>query len=132
MATRLVIIEAPGKRKHVGSLLWQAGYRDAEVVATVGHIGTNPEGFKPLAIDAAYRETGYRLKPEKEALAAEIGREASQIFLATDDDQEGDVIARDVLRFCIAADDQAKVKRVRLKALSVAEVKAAFAAAVPF
>ncbi len=135
MATNLVIIEAPGKTKSLGSLLWQAGIRDNEVLATVGHLGTNPDGFKPLAIDKGYRETAYRLKPQKEALAAKIGRAASAavtVYLATDDDQEGDVIARDVLRFCIDDGDKGKVKRVRLKALAPSEIREVFRRAEPF
>lgn len=129
MATNLVIIEAPGKTKSLGSLLWQAGIRDNEVLATVGHLGTNPDSFTPLAIDRSYRETAYRLKPEKEALAAKIARAANasvNIYLATDDDQEGDVIARDVLRFCIDEGDKGKVKRVRLKALAPSEIREVF------
>lgn len=135
MATNLVIIEAPGKTKSLGNLLWQAGIRDNEVLATVGHLGTNPEGFRPLAIDASYRETAYRLKPDKEALAAKITRAANDamaIYLATDDDQEGDVIARDVLRFCIDEGDRGKVKRVRLKALAPSEIREVFRKAEPF
>lgn len=135
MATNLVIIEAPGKTKSLGNLLWQAGIRDNEVLATVGHLGTNPDGFTPLAIDAGYRETAYRLKPEKEALAAKISNAASaavNIYLATDDDQEGDVIARDVLRFCIDEGDKGKVKRVRLKALAPSEIREVFRKAEPF
>lgn len=135
MATSLFIIEAPGKRKGMSNMLWRAGLRDVEVMATVGHIGTNPAGFKPLAVDAEYQEMAYRLKPEKERLAADIGRaanEAKRIYIATDDDQEGDVIARDVLRFCIDEDDRSKALRVRLKALAPSEVQTALAAAAPF
>lgn len=134
MATTLVIIEAPGKRKHMANLLWQAGMRDVEVMATGGHIGTNPERFTPLGVDGDYNETAYRLKPEKEVLAATIGQgatEAKKVFIATDDDQEGDVIARDVLRFCVDQEDHHKVLRLRLKALVPSEIKAAIADAKP-
>lgn len=135
MAANLFIIEAPGKRKGMSNMLWQAGLRDVEVMATIGHIGANPESFKPLAVDFEYQETAYRLKPDKERLSADIGRaakEAKRIYIATDDDQEGDVIARDVLRFCIDEDDRNKVQRVRLKALTPSEVSVALAAAMPF
>jgi DNA topoisomerase-1 len=135
MAQHLFIIEAPGKRKALSSLLWQAGLRDVEVKATIGHLGTNPERFSPLGVDAEYRETRYVLKPSKAWLAAEIGaaaKEAKTIYLASDDDQEGDVIARDTLRFCIAKEDWSRAVRVRLKALSPMEVKAAVGVAEPF
>ena len=135
MASNLFIIEAPGKRKGMSNMLWRAGVRDVEVMATVGHIGTNPEGFKPLAVDSEYRETAYRLKPDKERLAAEIGKAAKaakRIYIETDDDQEGDVIARDVLRFCLDEEDRSRALRVRLKALAPGEIQAALAAAAPF
>ena len=135
MASNLFIIEAPGKRKGMSNMLWRAGVRDVEVMATVGHIGTNPEGFKPLAVDSEYRETAYRLKPDKERLAAEIGKAAKaakRIYIAADDDQEGDVIARDVLRFCLDEEDRSRALRVRLKALAPGEIQAALAAAAPF
>lgn len=134
MAHNLVIIEAPGKRKIMADVLWRSGIRDVEVMATVGHIGTNPNGFKPIGIDATYSEVAYRLKPEKERLAADMrlaASQASQIYLATDDDQEGDVIARDVLRFCIDDEDHSKVLRLRLRALAPSEVKVALAEAAP-
>jgi len=135
MASNVFVIEAPGKRKALAQALRAAGVRDVHVLATVGHIGTNPQGFKPLGIDSGYRELAYRLKPERERIALEIeeaARAAKHVYLATDDDQEGDVIARDVLRFCIAEDDREKVLRVRLKSLAPSEVKAMLASAAPF
>jgi DNA topoisomerase-1 len=135
MANQLFIIEAPGKRKQLSNMLWRAGLRDVEVMATVGHIAANPDGFRPLGVDAEYRETAYRLKPGKAWLAADIGKAAKQakkIYIATDDDQEGDVIARDVLRFCLEAPDAERALRVRLRALAPSEIKDALAQAQPF
>ncbi|ANN80860.1 toprim domain-containing protein [Bordetella flabilis] len=135
MPANVFVIEAPGKRKALIAALRAAGMRDVSVLATVGHIGTNPDGFKPIGIDDRYRELAYRLKPDRECVALEIeqaARSAKHVYLASDDDQEGDVIARDVLRFCIADKDRSKVLRVRLKSLAPSEVKAALAAAGPF
>ena len=131
----LFIIEAPGKRNELSNMLWHCGIRDVKVMATVGHLGTNPDKFIPLGVNAGYEETAYRLKPEKEKLAFEIeaaAKDANKIYIATDDDQEGDVIARDTLRFCISPDDHKKVLRLRLRALAVNEIKAAIAEATPF
>ena len=136
MAQALVVIEAPGKRAGLSDVLWRAGYRDFEVVATAGHIASNPSGLRPLGITSSYRETAYRIREDREAACERI-REAAQhatgvIYLATDDDQEGDVIARDVLFMVIAPEDRARVRRVRLKALSPGEVAKAFEDAQPF
>lgn len=135
MAANLFIIEAPGKRRSMFDVLRRAGVRDIEIEATVGHLGTNPEGFKPLAVDAQYREMAYRIKPDKEHLALRIAAkavEARRIYLATDDDQEGDVIARDALNFCIPEEHRHKAVRLRLKALAQSEVQAALRDAKPF
>ena len=135
MPSNLFIIEAPGKRRALFDVLRHAGVRDIDVEATVGHLGANPDKFKPLAINANFRETSYRIKPEKEALAATIAfkaGEAKRIYLALDDDQEGDVVARDVLLFCIPEEHRHKAVRLRLKALSQAEVLTALREAKPF
>jgi DNA topoisomerase-1 len=135
MAANLFIIEAPGKRRSMFDVLRRAGVRDMDIEATVGHIGGNPDGFKPLSVDGEYRETAYRIKPEKEMLALRMAAkaaEARRIYLATDDDQEGDVIARDVWGLCIHPEHRHKVLRLRLKALSQAEVQAALRDAKPF
>ena len=132
MVTNLFIIEAPGKRRRLSDVLRRVGIRNLETVATIGHLCANPEGLRPLGVDAGFRETHYRIRPDREAVAAEIASRACQadrIFLATDDDQEGDVIARDVLRFAIPDDHRHKVFRLRLKALAQSEVAAALRAA---
>lgn len=136
MAESLVIIEAPGKRAGLSDVLWRAGMRGFEVLATAGHIAANPARLSPLGITSSFRETGYAIREDRIAACERI-REAAQatsgrIYLATDDDQEGDVIARDVLRLVIAPEDRARVLRVRLRALSPQEVQAAFDSASPF
>jgi len=131
----LVIIEAPGKREHLQQLLKEAGLRHAKVMATIGHLGTNPPGFDPLGIDEHYRETAYRLRLDREKVAHDIREAATtalRIILATDDDQEGDVIARDVCRFCLTDDQMTRVVRVRLRSLAPGEVADALANAQPF
>ncbi len=135
MAANLFVIEAPGKRQALAQALRAAGVRDVLVLATIGHIGMNPQGFKPLAIDSVYRELAYRLKPDRERIAHEIedeARAAKRIYLASDDDQEGDVIARDVMRWCIPEEEQHKVLRVRLKSLAPSEVRTALTGAQVF
>ena len=136
MAESLVIIEAPGKRAGLSDVLWRAGMRGFEVLATAGHIAANPARLTPLGITSSFRETAYAIREDRQAACERI-REAAQntagrIYLATDDDQEGDVIARDVWRMVIAPEDRARALRVRLRALSPDEVQSAFEAAAPF
>jgi DNA topoisomerase-1 len=135
VTVNLFIIEAPGKVRGLSDALRRANVRSVEIIATRGHLCANPNGFDPLTIDIHFRETCYRLKPDREALAAQItfrASEVSHIYLATDDDQEGDVIARDAVRFCIPPEYRNKVKRLRLKALAHSELVTALRAAQPF
>lgn len=135
MADALVIIEAPGKRAALSDVLWQAGVRDCEVLATVGHIAANPNGLRPIQITSSFRETAYAIREDRREVAARIreaAQDAARIYLATDDDQEGDVIARDVLYMVIAPEDRVRVRRVRLRSLSPSEVTAALDGAAPF
>lgn len=134
MNSSLFIIEAPGKCKGLNKILAQIGYRNSNVIATVGHICGNPSALSPLGITTDFCETLYDIKADKEKLAQQIrdsGHRAKNIFLASDDDQEGDVIARDVQKYCLNPEDWHKTKRVRLKALVPSEVRSAVEAAAP-
>lgn len=131
----LVIIEAPGKVKWLSSLFWQSGLKDCEVLATRGHICANPQALHPLCISSTLKETSYTLKEDRFHLAEAVkekAHDAKKIYLATDDDQEGDVIARDVLYKCIDVEDHPKVFRLRLRALSIAEIGDSLKNASPF
>ena len=77
MAESLVIIEAPGKRAGLSDVLWRAGMRGFEVLATAGHIATNPTRLTPLCITSSFRETGYAIREDRRAACERI-REAAQ------------------------------------------------------
>jgi DNA topoisomerase I len=87
----LVIVESPAKAKTIGRYLGN-GYR---VRATVGHVRDLPE--KKLGIDITNGfEPEYVTIPGKEKTVAELkqaAKEATEIFLATDPDREGEAIA---------------------------------------
>lgn len=123
----LVVIEAPGKAEALRALLRQIGLR-AELFATRGHLCRHPETLYPLGITEHLRETTRRFDPVR---LGELQRmaEGRHVYVATDADAEGDVIARDVAE---AVRNQARaVSRVRLGALDARSVRAAFEAAVP-
>ncbi len=135
MGANLFVIEAPGKRRGLFEALRRVGVREVAIEATVGHLCANPESLKPMAINSAFQETAYRIRPDREQAASSIAAaavNAARIYLATDDDQEGDVIARDAYAFCIPDEHRHKVRRLRLKSLADSEIIAALKSALPF
>lgn len=125
---KLVLVEASGKCDLLRRQLKAIGI-DAEVLPTVGHVFENPRALTPIALDPALKETLYRPKEDRLQLLEKLRRAAStadRIYLATDDDQEGDVIAYDLA--WVLGDHRDKLQRVRLRALCESEVRAAFSA----
>lgn len=127
MGKGLVVIEAPGKVARLTALLRRLGL-GWRVMATRGHFVRSPASLWPLAITSEYEETARRpvARIERELRASARGR---SVFIATDDDAEGDVIARDVAD--AVRSEASQVARVRLTALSAEAVRRAFAAPEP-
>jgi DNA topoisomerase-1 len=120
----LFVIEAPGKIARLTALLASLS-PDAKVIATSGHIRAFPDDPKVLGItpdgetpNRDYR-SGIREKLLSEFSAPDIGR----IVIATDDDDEGDVIGWDVANLAEAS--QLPVLRMRLGAITIESVRAA-------
>lgn len=126
MKNALVIVEASGKTETLRKALKGIGI-DAKVMATIGHIADNPRSLVPIGLDRDLRETHYTLKPERSRLIEamrEAAYAADRVFLAMDDDQEGDVIASDVAQ--LLSDSSDKLYRARLRAISSEELERAF------
>lgn len=126
MRNVLVIVEASGKTETLRKALRGIGI-EAKVMATIGHIADNPRSLLPIALDLDLRETSYALKPERGRLIESMRQAAytaDKVFLAMDDDQEGDVIAWDVSQALSDCSD--KLYRARLRAVSEEELRRAF------
>ncbi|CAE6794656.1 DNA topoisomerase 1 [Paraburkholderia domus] len=122
----LVIVEAAGKVDALRSRLKSIGLH-ADVVATVGHVADNPRSLNPIELDSDLRETAYAFREDRQGVIDKIRRAAfgaDRIYVATDDDQEGDVIAHDVAR--LLSDYADHLYRVRLRALTESELKESF------
>ncbi|HUX80871.1 MAG TPA: type I DNA topoisomerase [Candidatus Paceibacterota bacterium] len=92
MGTRLLIVESPTKARTIGAYLG----KDYTVLASVGHIRDLPKSNK----DAVDIENGfiprYVIPAEKRDVIEKIehaAAKASEIYLATDPDREGEAIA---------------------------------------
>lgn len=121
----LIIIEALGKVGTWKKVLGGIGFK-ANVVATHGHVSRFPDRLWPLGISFQGDgpcDKGRSADPRKadEIIASlnGLGSDAP-IFIAADDDVEGDVIALDVIELLLAHDRRlaSRIFRARPKALN--------------
>ena len=106
MAKNLVIVESPAKSKTITKILGS----DFEVRASYGHIIEMPRDGKGVEIEEQntqnledkYRfHPIYQLDPAKKKNVNELktlAKKAEKVWLATDEDREGEAIARHVAR----------------------------------
>ncbi|MDQ2972997.1 MAG: type I DNA topoisomerase, partial [bacterium] len=95
MAKNLVIVESPAKGKTIEKYLG----KDFVVLSSVGHIRSIPvkakKGTKPVDIENGFKVT-YEVDPDKRKTIAELKaavKKAETVWLATDEDREGEAIA---------------------------------------
>ncbi len=90
-STPLVIVESPAKARTIGRFLGRA-YR---VRASVGHIRDLPERQMGVDVENDFRPH-YVISPKKKEVVKELKADAagaSEVYLATDPDREGEAIA---------------------------------------
>lgn len=95
MSKNLVIVESPAKAKTIEKYLG----KDFKVLSSIGHIRSiakkTKDGTPPINVQKGF-ETVYEVDPEKKKVITELKKEvkaASTIWLATDEDREGEAIA---------------------------------------
>ena len=95
MSKNLVIVESPAKAKTIEKYLG----KDFTVLSSIGHIRSIPkktaDGTPPIDIKNGFK-TQYEIDPEKKKTIAELrkaAKSAETIWLATDEDREGEAIA---------------------------------------
>lgn len=95
MSKNLVIVESPAKAKTIEKYLG-SGFK---VLSSIGHIRSIPvktkDGTPPVDIKNDFK-TQYEVDPEKRKTIAELKKavkEAETVWLATDEDREGEAIA---------------------------------------
>lgn len=95
MSKNLVIVESPAKAKTIEKYLG----KDFHVLSSVGHIRSivkkTKDGTPPIDVKNGF-ETQYEVDPEKKKVITELKRavkDAEQVWLATDEDREGEAIA---------------------------------------
>jgi DNA topoisomerase-1 len=95
MSKNLVIVESPAKAKTIEKYLGS----DFTVLSSVGHIRSIAKkvkgGAEPIDVKNGF-ETQYEIDPEKKKTVAELRKAvktAESVWLATDEDREGEAIA---------------------------------------
>ena len=108
MSKNLIIVESPAKAKTIQKFIG----KDYTVLSSKGHVRDLPA--KGMGIDIAHDfEPQYEVLDDKKALINDIKKKAAEadtIWLATDDDREGEAISWHLME--VTKMDPAKVKRI--------------------
>ncbi len=109
MAKNLVIVESPAKAKTIEGFLG----KDFLVKSSIGHIRDLPrKGGMAIDVENGFKPN-YEISPDKKQVVAELdklSKKAELVWLATDEDREGEAIAwhlTEALRL-----DESKTKRI--------------------
>ena len=91
MSKNLVIVESPAKAKTIEGYLG----KDFKVTSSMGHIRDLTKGNKAIDIDNGYLPTYEVSADKKEVIKTlkKLSKEAEMIYLASDDDREGEAIS---------------------------------------
>lgn len=127
MTKNLVIVESPAKAKTIEKYLGS----DFKVLSSVGHIRSiakkTKDGTPPIDVKNGFK-TVYEVDPDKKKVITELKKQvkavgADNVWLATDEDREGEAIAWhlcDVLKL-----DPAKTKRIVFHEITKNAIEAA-------
>lgn len=91
MSKNLVIVESPAKAKTIEGYLG----KDYKVVSSYGHVRDLPKGDKAIDIQNRFKPT-YEVTPDKKEVIKQLKshvKNAETVFLASDDDREGEAIS---------------------------------------
>ncbi len=108
MSKNLVIVESPAKAKTIEGYLG----KDYKVTSSYGHVRDLPKGDKAIDIANGFAPT-YEVTADKKKVIAELkklSKSAETIYLASDDDREGEAISWH-LKEALKLDDS-KTKRI--------------------
>lgn len=91
MAKNLVIVESPAKAKTIEGYLG----KDFKVSSSMGHVRDLPKGGDAIDIENGYEPT-YEVSPDKKEVIERLRKlsdEAEMVYLASDEDREGEAIS---------------------------------------
>ena len=91
MSKNLVIVESPAKAKTIEGYLG----KDYKVASSYGHVRDLPKGDKAIDVKNRFKPT-YEVTPDKKEVIKNLKslvKDAETIYLASDDDREGEAIS---------------------------------------
>src|SRR5688572_26953535 len=91
MSKNLVIVESPAKAKTIEGYLG----KDYKVASSMGHIRDLPKGSGAIDIENDFEPT-YEISPDKKEVIQKLKKlaeDAEMVYLASDDDREGEAIS---------------------------------------
>src|SRR5258706_9786605 len=91
MAKNLVIVESPAKAKTIEGYLG----KEFTVASSMGHVRDLPKGNGAIDIENNYQPT-YEVSPDKKEIIAKLKKlsnDAETVYLASDEDREGEAIS---------------------------------------
>ena len=119
---KLVIVESPAKAKTIAGVLG----KDYAVRASLGHVRDLPDKDLGIDIEHNFKPT-YHIVRKKSKTIKELRAaldDASELYLATDPDREGEAIAWHLLQ---VLKPKVRTQRVTFHAITPADIQAAFA-----
>ncbi len=123
MSKNLIIVESPAKAKTIQKFIG----KDFTVISSKGHVRDLPQ--KDLGIDVTKSfEPKYIILDDKRALINDIKKKAEEadvVWLATDDDREGEAISWHLMQ--VAHMDPKKVRRIVFHEITKSAIETALA-----
>ena len=102
----LIIVESPNKVKTISEILKKAGYTEAVVMASVGHIMKLADGG-PAYNSGIYPKKKFKMNlvvaEDKKKIVNDITRQVElvdKVFIMSDQDREGEIISWSLITFC--------------------------------
>lgn len=107
MSKNLVIVESPAKAKTIEKFLG----KDYVVKSSIGHIRDMPKKDMGIDIENNFQPT-YAISSDKKKVVADLKKSvklAEKVYLATDEDREGEAIAWHLKEALSLADDTPRI-----------------------
>lgn len=108
----LILVESPTKVKIISGILKKAGYVNSTVLASIGHIATLTDGSGAYNSGIQPKNNfkmNFKVLEERKKVVYQIKNAAvnvAKIFIMTDPDREGEIIAWSLLKFCELPEDK--------------------------